>query len=596
MKPRHYKALGTVLIAAVLATFVLTTQKGKKAEDTTLIAIPDTELVRISVVWDKARDAEYERTNPLDPPAGESAPESAAPEDESESPAPQGDAESEATLEGAAVDEAEEVTRLVLVREDDPTDPTGSHWVFEEPLEGLRVDPSTVSGLVSRISFMQCERRIEGEDIDLATYGLDKPALTLTVESSRGDSTTLLVGRKHPNADWERFAKVEGTPGAVVIAASLVTDLTRNPEDLRDKRLFTLSTDDIKTVQVMRSHAPTGPTAAGTTGADAAATDSESSTAEESWDTESEEPSVASDSFSITFEEPRRADEDPKWTIEASVPLDGDASACRMFLSDLTNRRVERFHINHPTDADLVQCGLDRPSQTYVVSGLRKSADGKKRARQETTETLKIGNRTDDGHVYAVASWRPEILVMKDTDFEALQKTADDLRDKQLHDFDRSDIARIRTVRNGLQIELVPSKDDPDRWVLADGTDTEDFAASALVNMAAVLSATTFVDESPTSLEKYGLDTPTATMTIFPKKGDPVTVYFGGPVPGDPASVYARSSLSDAVVTVDSFRLNSIPDELSDIAALPRDDDVPMSVESGSTESQATSTGPESSP
>ncbi len=161
MKPRHYKALGTVLIAAVLVTFVLTTQKGKRAEDTTLIAIPDTELVRISVVWDKARDAEYKRTNPLDPSAGESAPESAAPEDESESPAPQGDAESEATLESAAVDEAEEVTRLVLVREDDPTDPTGSHWVFEEPLEGLRVDPSTVSGLVSRISFMQCERRIE---------------------------------------------------------------------------------------------------------------------------------------------------------------------------------------------------------------------------------------------------------------------------------------------------------------------------------------------------------------------------------------------------------------------------------------------------
>ncbi len=586
MRPRHYRALGTVLVAAALATFVLTTQRGKKTEDSTLVAIPEPDLVRISVVWDEGRDAEYVASDLLSESSEDSellgeAPESAPAEAESAPPAGASPAESEGTESDGAGAEEPEPTRLVLAREDDPSDPMGSHWVFEEPLAGLRVDPSTASNLVKRLSFLECERRIEGEP-DLATYGLDRPALTITIEDAKGRSTTLLVGRKHPSADWERFAMLEGAKEAVVVAASLVTDVTRDPQELRDKRLSTLSTDEVRTVQIGRLRPPVESSDAPDDEAEAS---SESEAVPEPWEdtTAGMDVPVASDSFAVRFQEPTRADEDPEWLLESTSTLRGDPNGCRMFVSDLTNRRAESFHLDHPTTEDLAACGLDEPSQTYVIAGRRKDPDSRKEAKAETTETISVGDHTPEGHVYVMASWRPEILVLKDTDFDALQKSLDDLRNKQLHDFEKSDLARIRTARAGLEVELIPSEDDSERWVLADGTDTEDFAASALVNMAAVLSASKFVDEAPTDLEQYGLDAPAATLTIIPKRGDPVTITFGGPVPGDPASIYARSSLSQAVVTVDSFRLESIPDALSDIAALPAEEPV----ESETTESEA---------
>ncbi|MDI9602955.1 MAG: hypothetical protein QM328_12510, partial [Acidobacteriota bacterium] len=158
MRPRHYRALGTVLVAAALATFVLTTQRGKKTEDSTLVAIPEPDLVRISVVWDEGRDAEYEASDLLSESSEDSellgeAPESAPAEAESAPPAGASPAESEGTEPDGAGAEEPEPTRLVLAREDDPSDPMGSHWVFEEPLAGLRVDPSTASNLVKRLSF-----------------------------------------------------------------------------------------------------------------------------------------------------------------------------------------------------------------------------------------------------------------------------------------------------------------------------------------------------------------------------------------------------------------------------------------------------------
>jgi hypothetical protein len=584
MKPRHYWALGTVVVAVGLAIFVLTTQRGEKVEETTLIPIQAGSLVRISVEWDESRDDEYAETDPMaetedqtsDAPEVEAAPEDGTeeptePEQATDEGQPSDNAGDDAGGEDADDAEDAEPSRLTLVRQGSVDDIGGAHWVFDEPLEGLRADPSTMDNLVDRLSFLDCERVIEGDTPDLAKYGLDRPMLRLTVESDAGDSTTVLVGRKHPNADWERFAMVEGSGQAVVVASSLVTDLTRDPEELRDKRLFTLTTDDVTALEAVRSHDPAP-------SPEAPAEEPEEADPDEPEDPfedplEDEEMEVADETFTIRYEEPVMADEDPVWRVQGDESsFEGDASACRMLISDLTIKRVESFHIDHPDAEDIKACGLDQPSQTYSLTGRRTDAESGDRAREETTEALLLGDETAEGHYYAMASWRPEILVLRDTDFEALQKSLDDLRKKQLHDFDRDDIERIRTVRDGLAIELVPSEDDPDLWVLADGTDTQDFAASALVNMATILSAKEFVDDSPTSLEEYGLDSPAATMTITPKRGEPVTIYFGSEVAGDPASIYARSSLSDAVVTVDGFRLENIPDQLSDIAAVPQEE------------------------
>ncbi len=579
IKKRHMPAFAMIALAAGLGVWVLTTQRGEKGEgDKTLIPIQKEDLSRIEVEFYASRDTEYdeereklieeiEKANAESAESSESGAESASPgesEPESSVESVEGESGESASAESEA---ALEPKRLVMAK---VTEGEDEYWTFEEPIRA-RVAPASVDSLVERLSFLACTRTVEtdkGEVLNPADYGLERPVLRLTCTGAKGKTVTVAIGKKHPTAQTERFAMVEGTKSVAVIDNSLVSDLTREAADMRDKRLFTLKSDEVKTVRIDRGRQP-AEVETPETESEAAESEGPESEGIESdpWSMESEEDKeLPLEGFSL---EKGETDEgDAKWTLSSGAEgaADGDTASCEGLVSGLCSKSATEIVVDEPTAEDLARYGLDDPVQTFTLTGRKKK--GKKERSTDTTETVTIGDRDDEGNYYAMASWKPEIMLVPGAAFDALEKQFADLRDKSLHDFTADDLESIETVRGGFQAKLLYDRKEK-KWNLADGNDAKEFAVTSLVDSMVNLTASKFYVEATEDLSAYGLDAPQATVTLQPRKGDPVVLYFGSIPEDDPTMIHVKVAGQDGIVGVESYRLYSIPEKLSDIADAP---------------------------
>lgn len=562
LSKRHRTPLVVIGLAAVVGAFVLLTQRGTKAEKTTLVEIQKGDLSRIAVEWYPERDTRYD-----------SALEKAKKKAERRAAAESGEslaAESGESSESSAAEAPEDAKRIVMRKVIDGED---QYWELEEPVQ-CRIDPSTSDGLVGTLAMLKADRLVDfdkGETEDDSSLGLDKPVARVTCEGKRGNTSTLMLGRKHPTTTSERYARVEGDSRIAIVAASLLSDLTREAKDIRDKRLFSMKSDEIKTVEAGRAHPPTS--LSGESGESEA---TESELPPPYGEEEKKEP--ATDSYSLTKGED--ANGDPKWSIAGEITADADSNEVSTLVSSLASKRAEDFVVDKPTDAELAEYGLDSPAQSYTLTGRKKHAESKKEWRSDTTEMLQVGHKTADGKSYYIrVSWRPEIMKIAAEGFEIVSKSASDLRDKAMHQIEQKDLTRIETTRGGFQAKLEYDKKDK-KWNLADGSKPKEFAVSGLVSGLANLSISKFISEEASDLAKYGLDQPQATVVLTPKKGDPVTVYLGKAVEGDSSLLYAKRADRDQVVAIDSYRLYSIPEKLSEIADIPTPPQTESSAES----------------
>src|SRR5262249_13452781 len=104
-------------------------------------------------------------------------------------------------------------------------------------------DREIIQDVLAAWSNLQAERiAAYGPQVNLAQYGLDKPAFTLTatMESATADAKgetkpaspvehTLLIGKPVDEKSDDRFAKLDKAPGVVVLSAAEVKALTRGP-------------------------------------------------------------------------------------------------------------------------------------------------------------------------------------------------------------------------------------------------------------------------------------------------------------------------------------------------------------------------------
>ncbi|HEY6333101.1 MAG TPA: DUF4340 domain-containing protein, partial [Blastocatellia bacterium] len=81
---------------------------------------------------------------------------------------------------------------------------------------------------------------------DLSKYGLDKPAITLSVNLNDGSEKTVSFGTNDDN----RYARISTRPDVLKISASLYDKLNRKPSDLRSKELFKLDQADLSRIEI----------------------------------------------------------------------------------------------------------------------------------------------------------------------------------------------------------------------------------------------------------------------------------------------------------------------------------------------------------
>jgi Domain of unknown function (DUF4340) len=143
------------------------------------------------------------------------------------------------------------ITKLQLKKKDEPAillDLNGSDWKIAEP-KPLAADQSAVSSVLSTVSSLTSERLVDAKSADLQRYGLQHPSFELDLTEKDNKSQRLLLGDDTPAGNGV-YAALAGDPRVFTIATYTRNSIDKSLNDLRDKRLLTMSPDKISRVEI----------------------------------------------------------------------------------------------------------------------------------------------------------------------------------------------------------------------------------------------------------------------------------------------------------------------------------------------------------
>src|ERR1700739_1751660 len=125
-------------------------------------------------------------------------------------------------------------------------------WHITEP-RPFNTDQRTVSSALSSLSSLNSERLVDDQAADLKQYGLDPPALEVDITEKDNKSQKLLIGDDTPTGSAV-YATLAGDPRVFTMASYNKTSIDKNLDDLRDKRLLTVNTDEISRLELLRKN------------------------------------------------------------------------------------------------------------------------------------------------------------------------------------------------------------------------------------------------------------------------------------------------------------------------------------------------------
>ncbi len=239
---------------------------------------------------------------------------------------------------------------------------SGTQWTLAKPLQAP-ADFVTMENLVGQLQTATMKSIVADNPDDLKAYGLDKPQVTATLVA--GDSrTTLELGKKAP--DGNVYARDLSNPRVVTVEASLIDDLTKSPDDLRQKDLFTFRSYNATSLTLTR------------------------------------------DGKTVTFSQQKGTGKDAAETWHRSTPA-GTVKDSDMddFLSKLSGLRASSWV------ASTAHTGLDKPYLTVSATFL----NGAKH------ETVKFGRQGSD--VYASRADQPGAAKLDTSAFNDAMKALD---------------------------------------------------------------------------------------------------------------------------------------------------------------------------
>ena len=389
----------------------------------------------------------------------------------------------------------------------------GPLWTVEAPVKD-RADSTVMSSLLTSAELMRSERTIDndGKGVtkdQLKDFGLTdtQTKLTFTVD---GKPVELLFG-KDTAIENRVYVMLEGSKSVEVVVNSLRNDISKKPDEFRDKKLSDLSLSQIKKA-VFKS-------AAG----------------------------------EIEVEKTNE-----HWSLTRPLKARGDDSKVGDTISQALTARVEAFV---PDTTKLGEYGLEQPKGTITLT-----VDGK-----DQPQVLSIGgnpkDEKDKEKVYARLSSRDAVVLLPKAIGELLNVKPNDLRDKKLVQFN-SDIVDRVTIEPAGKDKLVLARKGKTGWVRKTDKDIDvnNAQVDRLLSELAAASVNDFVADVATDLPKYGLDQPVVKVTLSSfssentaetKAGEKpiVTVLFGKNTDG---KVFAKLDEDPFILSTPDSILDSI--------------------------------------
>jgi hypothetical protein len=272
-------------------------------------------------------------------------------------------------------------------------------WQITQP-KPLNADQSTVSSTISTLSSLNSERVIEDKASGLKQYGLDQPALEVDIAEKDNKAQKLLIGDETP-AGSAVYAMLAGDPRVFTMASYHKTSIDKSLNDLRDKRLLTVSADKVSRLELIRKNQE--------------------------------------------IEFGRNKDE---WQILKPKPLRADSVQVGELVGKLADARMDLSESDNDSKEAASAFARATPVATAKVTD------------QSGTQEVQI--RKDKDTYYAKSSVVEGAYKVESSLGQALDKGLDDFRNKKLFDFGYSEPGKIE-LHNGSTAYFL-SKGGPDWW------------------------------------------------------------------------------------------------------------------------------------
>lgn len=387
------------------------------------------------------------------------------------------------------------------------------NWRIIRPLLA-EADRQAVADL---ITFLDKQTRTGGDkfkDGEQKLFGLDQPALTVTVGAQgTTEETAVQVGENSP-AYGEVYARLQGAEEWFTISADLRDRLKRSLYDYRDKSLLTMDASLATTITLTH------------------------------------EGQLA--------EVMKR---DGEWELTRPVSLAADGPRIEGILKEIQTTKAADFIDTETLQLDAY--GLDAPS---IVAALYQPDD-----KTPVRGTLLIGRRKADDKptYYALRLGRDVVFTVPQSLVDALRPTVGDLRDKQIFNLKPEEVRRF-SIQFGKQVDGSTAmvnliKDSSSRWRFEDDsvTEVDQSRVTQRIGMLLRLRAQSFFEVQPLP-EQTGLDAPIVRIVLGDVDGARNEGLVTGKLAENSKFVYARRVGSDEVF--------SLPAEVTSKFFLKRED------------------------
>jgi hypothetical protein len=361
-------------------------------------------------------------------------------------------------------------------------------WVLSKPVSAP-ADGSKVESLLAMLTSLRVMDGPKGfvaDDVDdLARYGLDKPEITVELETAEPQAgrKVLHLGHAVPDNDERVYARTGDENDVVLVNAALVRELPNHAVDLRSQRVADIDPAAVSEIQIVSKplgadfvlkRTPTG------------------------WMSSRPHEEKAEDARVLAL-------------IQAVQSLE---TADFLSEGDVTDPRV-----SPPQTTLKIWQDSEGQGRRPTATGDAGDSAGENRAERRPALSLEIGRHDAiKKTVYARLEGDSALLLLPDSFVSVLPQNSASFRDRSVTRLDPSRVDRLSIQRRGQTYTVVPDESGgaAHQWKMIEPVEARGDVASITQILSALsdLRAVDFIaDVNQAELSRYGLDQPSLEIS-----------------------------------------------------------------------------------
>ncbi len=261
-------------------------------------------------------------------------------------------------------------------------------WQVIKP-DDLKVDASAIDSIAWNVSSLTAEKLIEEEPSDLNQYGLDKPS-KVSIKMADSSTHTLELGNQTPTKGGY-YVKTADSNKVYTIGSYTGEKLDVKKNNIRDKTLYTLTSDDINVLSMDRA---------------------------------------GSNVFTA------KKESDGNWSLSYPIKYNADLSDIAPMLDAVSAFSVMNFVKDNPTD--LEQYGLKNPK--YALGF----------ATNDQVYKIFLGNeKVKDKEIYAMMDGGNEVFTLEESSLTFIDKPLEEIIEVFAYIVNINDVSRVVVNMDG---------------------------------------------------------------------------------------------------------------------------------------------------